>query len=590
MEEYERTAASRSVLPVILIAAVTQGWSLYTLHLAIDNKHWPATDSAWLVALYSIALLIPVTVELLAEHARKPSMALWVSVLALGLFGLGWHHGGSVLQPQENSFDNAAFPFGFELIVLWLLMLPFLQVRLASGSWRPQYQALFAIAWRNKLMLAEAALFTGALWLLLMLWQSLFHMLAIDFFRELFRKPVFIYPVTSITFGLALHLIGSVERFTAIVLEQLLNVLKWLAIVAGVILALFTAALLFKLPGLFASGQRAIGAAWLLWLVAVLVLLINAAYRDGTVDRPYPQFIAQALRFIVPLTVVISLTALYALYVRTAHYGLTVERVWAFVVTGAAVVYSIGYAFAAMRPGRWMSHITHVNVLVAVGLIATIAAALTPALSPYRLAANSLYTRVLSQPTSAHLADDVADSLSYLRFDACQYGRDRLRQLGDIKAHPRAEAIRTAALAALKQENRWVRHSAVEVDARLAKLTLYPLGRTIDEQLMRQLKVDAGSYLARPVRDEDIAGVFVDLNGDAEEEFVLLVPTQSFVYQHVASDWRSVGRMESPVQFKVPSLTEDLAHDQVRVEASDWKDLIVGGRRYRLLEPIKKTG
>jgi hypothetical protein len=92
---------------------------------------------------------------------------------------------------------------------------------------------LFTYAWRNKLVLGEAALFTGLFWLLLFLWQMLFHMLGINYFRELFEEPIFVYPVTSLAFGSALHLIGSIERLTAVVLEQLLNVLKWLGLLAG---------------------------------------------------------------------------------------------------------------------------------------------------------------------------------------------------------------------------------------------------------------------------------------------------------------------------------------------------------------------
>ena len=52
----------------------------------------------------------------------------------------------------------------------------------------------FTNAWRNKLMLAEAVLFTGLFWLLLFLWQALFHLLGIDYFRNLFEEPIFIYP------------------------------------------------------------------------------------------------------------------------------------------------------------------------------------------------------------------------------------------------------------------------------------------------------------------------------------------------------------------------------------------------------------
>jgi hypothetical protein len=175
----------------------------------------------------------------------------------------------------------------------WLMALPFAQNRLATGRWSIQYPALFANAWRNKLTLAEAALFTALFWLLLFLWQMLFHMLGIDYFRELFREPIFVYPVTSLTFGCALHLIGSIERLTAVVLEQLLNVLKWLGILAGAILVFFTVALVFKLPGLVFTGQKAIGAAWLLWLMAVVVLLLNAAFRDGSVSQPYPKWVAR---------------------------------------------------------------------------------------------------------------------------------------------------------------------------------------------------------------------------------------------------------------------------------------------------------
>ena len=164
--------------------------------------------------------------------------------------------------------------------------LPFVQARIVAGTWRSSYPMLFSTAWRNKLMLAEAALFTGLFWILLVLWQELFHMLGLNFFRDLFSKPIFIYPVTFLVFGIALHLIGSVDRLTSVLLEQLLNVLKWLSMVAGVLLVIFTFALIFKLPGMISSQDRPISAAWLLWLLACLVLLINAAYRDGTIANP----------------------------------------------------------------------------------------------------------------------------------------------------------------------------------------------------------------------------------------------------------------------------------------------------------------
>jgi hypothetical protein len=43
------------------------------------------------------------------------------------------------------------------------------QCRLITGHWQFEYKILFSAAWRNKLALAEAGLFTALLWLLLML-------------------------------------------------------------------------------------------------------------------------------------------------------------------------------------------------------------------------------------------------------------------------------------------------------------------------------------------------------------------------------------------------------------------------------------
>jgi hypothetical protein len=344
MEEEAESSSARNALPFILLAAVVQGWALYGLHHAIGNHHWPATDQAWLVALYALAVFVPLTVQLLAEHVRAAALWRLIAILAAAYFYFGWHHGAAVAAGGKAPLRGVDeyFPIAFLLVVLWLLALPFVQSRLTAGRWTIQYGALFADAWRNKLALAEAALFTGLFWLLLFLWQTLFHMLGIDYFRELFQEPIFVYPVTSLTFGCALHLIGSIKRLTSVVLEQILNVLKWLGLLAGVILACFTIALVFKLPGLLFTGQKAIGAAWLLWLVAVVVLLLNAAYRDGTVSQPYPKWIAGFLRVVVPLTTIISLTALYARLMRSRHYGLTVERVWAFIVAVAALLYSAG--------------------------------------------------------------------------------------------------------------------------------------------------------------------------------------------------------------------------------------------------------
>ncbi|HZF30249.1 MAG TPA: hypothetical protein VE907_14110, partial [Gammaproteobacteria bacterium] len=248
---------TRGELPIILVAAVVQGFCLYALHYSIDHSVWPATKPGTLAALYATAAFVPLTVQMLAAFIRRP--LTWAIAAAFVAFYvlIGWHYGKWIFDGPIGSFPDPWFELALVVGILWLLVMPFLQARLMEGRWRSRYELLFSVAWNNKLVLAEAAAFTGIFWLMLGLWALLFEMLEIKFFTELFQKPIFIYPVTSIVFGVALNLIGSLERLTRVLLEQMLSVLKWLALLAGVILALFTAALVVKLPGMISSGDRA---------------------------------------------------------------------------------------------------------------------------------------------------------------------------------------------------------------------------------------------------------------------------------------------------------------------------------------------
>lgn len=592
MESMSQSLARRTGLPLILIAAVIQGWSLYGLHSAIDAHYWPATNVAWLVALYPVVFLVPTTVQLLVEYADRTSFWVLVAILAATVFYFGWHHGGAVADVEAQAFAQRGdyFPLALVLLVWWLMTLPFIQSRVATELWAVDYGRLFAFGWRNVITLAEAGLFTGLFWLILFLWGSLFHMLGIDFFRTLFDKPIFAYPVTAVVFGSALHLIGSIDAMISAVLEQLLNVLKWLTTVAGLLLVVFTFALLTKLPGLVFSGQRAIGAEWLLWLVAVIVLFLNAAYRDGSVDRPYPRWIAKTLRFAIPLTIVIAATALYALIVRSRHYGLTVERAWGLVVGGAALMYSVGYSIAALRRGRWLAMASRVNVIVALTLIIAIGAALTPLLSPYRLAATSQYRLVLDGRYAALAQSREGESpFVSLAFACGKYGREELERLTALHDRPDAAKIRELAAQALKQTNPWQPQPPTPSDSRalVAQLPLYPVGRTLDPELARLLAADWGRYQSW-VGISNIAGtaagVFTDLKGDGTENFVLLSAGGGPVYQNRDGHWEYVGRLyPDGMTESWPAIVKALSGGKINAVTPPWKELEVGADRYRMV-------
>jgi|GEM_PF-391957 len=589
MESIPNAVTNKHELSLILAVAVIQGWVLYALHLSIQHEHWPATDPSWLVALYAVTLLVPLSFQVLVTHWRTSLAHLFLAVLGVSLFYIGWHHGVEVvgtIAGKKPDYEDAAVLAPI-LALLWLHLLPFVQCRLVTGKWWPEYRLLFSVAWRNVLTLGEAGIFTALFWALLMLWQGLFGMLGIKFFNELFSEPIFIYPVTAITFGLALYLIGSLERWTEVVLEQILNVLKWLAVVAGLLLTLFTAALLLKLPGLVFTGSRAIGASWLLWLIAVVVLFINAAFRDGTIEKPYPKWINHALRLCMPLLLVIALTAAYSMYVRTAKYGLTVSRVWAIVVAVVALSYAIGYSYAAIGKSRWMARIAPTNVVVALGVIAVLVLTLTPVLSPYRLAANSQYQRALARQSDKTDDGDYTYGTSngspmhYLRFDAGGYGRNRLAELAASKDN----RLRELAIAMQKEELRW--NAINPTDSKVFDdLVVYPAGRVIDPALLallrEQMADPRSSFHNRGLSKGDLAGLMVDLNADGREEFVLFVHSVGHVYQRVDTTWSHVGIVETKnVVAKLGDKQADLASGNFSTELLEWRDLKIGKYRFR---------
>lgn len=582
-------AGSKHLLPLVLVVAVAQGWALYALHLSLKSQHWPATDPAWLLALYTVAVYVPITIQILIAHVRQPTAWAAMGVLALLYFFFGWYHGASIVGAERAHLGNfaTAFPLGLELVLLWLVVLPFVQSRLVTGRWKPEYPRLFEIAWRNKLTLAEAGLFTGLFWALLYLWQALFHELKIDFFRDLFKEPIVVYPVTTLAFGLALQLIGSLEYWSAVVLEQLLNVLKWLDIVAGAILTFFTLALLLKLPTLVFTAERPIGAAWLLWLVAVVVLFTNAAYRDGTTETPYPRAIATALRLTTPLLTIVALTAVYAVIVRTRTYGLTVERFWALVVGAFAIIYAFGYSWAALRRGRWMAGMGSVNVITAVALMGVLVLALTPILSPFRLAADSQYQRALLWRAGDEGGlSRIHSPFHYLRFSAGAYGTRRLQQLASLPGGGASGDIRNMAAAALAQTNEWVAERPVDTRERIAKIAVYPPGRVATDELREALTVDlkspGGSEFLMSAGQRSWVGVYVDLNGSDEDQFVLFDGCMSArVYQHVGTTWRAVGTLRSLQPCREEQIKDTLGSGAIAAVPRTWSDLKIGGYLYR---------
>lgn len=71
----------------------------------------------------------------MVEYADRSSAWVLTALLAGALFYFGWHYGGAVADFQAQNFEDTGetFPLAFVLLIWWLLTLPFIQIRVATG-------------------------------------------------------------------------------------------------------------------------------------------------------------------------------------------------------------------------------------------------------------------------------------------------------------------------------------------------------------------------------------------------------------------------------------------------------------------------
>jgi hypothetical protein len=278
---------------------------------------------------------------------------------------------------------------------------------------------------------------------------------------------------------------------------------------------------------------------------------------------------------------------------RSRQYGLTVGRIWGFVVAGAALLYSAGYSIAAFRRGAWLAGMSRVNVAVAIALIAVLCAALTPLLSPYRLAADSQFRlirerglAVMEDKRTKGFAFPQNTPLQYLRFDSGRYGLVKLQELADSPTGKDADGVRQAAKRLLAQKNRWEFQPASDTAVVLGKLHTYPAGRMLDQDLKDKLIADLAKpenrFTFQPLSEENVVGIYLDLDGDGVDEFVLLTANHGIVYARREGGWNLVADA-NPISFGPQwksGLLDELAKGNVSATAPKWKELSIGSRTF----------
>ena len=120
---------------------------------------------------------------------------------------------------------------------------------------------------------------------------------------------------------------------------------------------------------------------------------------------------------------------------------------------------------------------------------------------------------------------------------------------------------------------------------RSAKLDVYPKGAVIDAALKQALHADvAGPSAPRAYilgNNEHPAGLFVDMNGDDIQEFVLLGSTQSALYQKQGEAWQYAGLLSPPNYAASGEVAAQLQAGNFSAVIPRWHELRIGERHFR---------
>jgi hypothetical protein len=522
-----------------LTVGLLQGVALYGLVEAVGPWSWSDDHPIVFVSLVLVCAFAPLILLAGAESMRRSTLAIWTLAAAAALAGLGaydaWRAIGGT-APEGPS--PQAFAFGAAGL--------FIAHHLVAGSEQDRrivasYPTYFDIAWKNGVQLALSIAFTGVFWALLFLGATLFGLINIGVFGEIIREPWFFFPATGLVFALAVHITDVRAGMVRGVRTLALTLLSWLLPVLALIAVVFLIALMATgLEPLWATRSAA---SIILSAAAGLVVLINAAYQDGvSAQQPrWSRYAATAASFaLVPLVGI----AAYALWLRIGQHGLTPERIVACACVAIGALYALGYAVAAVWPGRAFRRLEIVNVIAAVGAVAVIASLLSPLADPARLSVADQLRRL----EGGRISMDSFD-WEFLRWRGARYGREALRNL----ARSSQATIAARAREAVEQQER---HTATP-ESVARRVNVFPAGRTLPADFVRYAEDELRQCAYGNSTSCDAR--FADIDGDDSEELLLLTGWRTTAYERSSGRWTVVGRFHACEAMRAALRAGDVA-------------------------------
>ena len=101
---------------------------------------------------------------------------------------------------------------------------------------------------------------------------------------------------------------------------------------------------------------------------------------------------------------------------------------------------------------------------------------------------------------------------------------------------------------------------------------------------MSDLLKPENGFTFQHLSEQGVAGIYVELNDDNSDEFVFLTSSRGLVYEKREGHWVLVGAVTARPDdlSRTLDLLGELAKGNMSAAAPKWKELSIGGRRFRV--------
>lgn len=373
--------ASRFIYFIVIVVALLQGLTLNATSDYLIRSSWQIQGSlVWLPML--LALFVPSVFSYLIN--RFSSAALWAGLLLTVILCV-WMNYWYLSEATAGHTRELSSLIPLLVLLFWLI-LPWLQQRQSSGSWNPDYALLTEQYVRNTVLGALAGLIGLLVMGVLFLAVYLFRIVNLTFLSDWLDDSLYYWMSFCLGFNISLVFIQSAFSFsTGKIAGYVARVLLPLLTIIGVIAA--GGLLLSVLTGVRVSG---LGSFTMIWFVALNIILLNLVYGNACVPR-FRSWLNGVVLAGVLLLNIFSLSSVYGILVRVNQYSWSMDRLYGFSIALFLAVVVLAYSAVLLwKRSRWAVLLGPVNKAGLLTLMAVILVISSPLADFKQITANSI--------------------------------------------------------------------------------------------------------------------------------------------------------------------------------------------------------